>query len=598
MRRRIAVLRHVLAHCFRVKPVASTVTLLLSAIDAIAATVLALVQGSLIQHAPAGFDRQVTLAVVVGAVFAVVSFVGYRVIATLERDIADAVELLLIDDLLDWTTSPATVEHLQDPVFLDRLSVVVRRSNGLGHAAISAVALVSAVVSVVVSLAVLARIHPALIGLALCAIPPILLAGRAGDLYLLAVDKNAHLLRLDEQLSAIAVGAGPLKELLTTGSGARLDERARALWDEMAAHELYARGLAVIYTSLGWLIYGIGAGAAVWWAIALSREGRATIGDVAVVAGLGVFLAAQIMNVLGFRVQAIDAMRVIDHYGWLRDRTAGLPKASTPIGRIDDALMLDGIGYTYPGRDTPTLSDVSITIPAGTVLGIVGVNGAGKSTLAKILTGLIEPTAGELRVDGVRAQTGALTAATTGTFQDYAHLELLARESVGVAHLDRAQDDAELAEAAAAGGADSVVARLEDGWQTQLGTAFDGAELSKGQWQRLALARGLFKRDPTVLVLDEPTAALDPQSEHDIFAAFAERAQTLGERNGAITVLVSHRFSTVTMTDLIIVLDGGRIVETGSHDELMAAGGIYCGLFDAQARGYAQPGQVDSDAPH
>lgn len=598
MRRRIGVLRHVLAHCFRAKPVASTVTLLLLAIDAIAATVLALVQGSLIQHAPAGFDRQVAIAVVVGAVFAVVTFVGYRVIATLERDIADAVELLLIDDLLDWTTSPATIEHLQDPVFLDRLSVVVRRSNGLGHAAISAVALVSSGVSVIVSLTVLARIHPALIGLALCAIPPILLAGRAGDLYLLAVDKNAHLLRLDEQLSAIAVGAGPLKELLTTGSGGRLDERARALWDEMAAHELYARGMAVVFTSLGWLIYGVGAGAAVWWAIALSREGRATIGDVAVVAGLGVFLAAQIMNVLSFRVQAIDAMRVIDHYGWLRDRTARLPKASGPIARIDEALVLDGIGYTYPGRDEATLREVSVTIPAGTVLGIVGVNGAGKSTLAKILTGLIEPTAGELRVDGAPTQTGALSAATTGTFQDYAHLELLARESVGVAHLDRAQDDAELAEAAEAGGADAVVARLADGWQTQLGAAFDGAELSKGQWQRLALARGLFKRDPTVLVLDEPTAALDPQSEHDIFAAFAGRARALGERNGAITVLVSHRFSTVTMTDLIIVLDGGRVVETGSHDELMAADGIYRGLFDAQARGYAQPGQADSDAPH
>lgn len=598
MRQRIGVLRHVLAHCFRVKPVASTVTLLLLAIDAVAATVLALVQGSLIQRAPAGLDGQVVAAIVVGAVFAVVTFVGYRVIATLERDIADAVELLLIDDLLDWTTSPATIEHLQDPVFLDRLSVVVRRSNGLGHAAISAVALVSSVVSVMVSLTVLGRIHPALVALALCAIPPILLAGRAGDLYLLAVDKNAHLLRLDEQLSAISVGAGPLKEILTTGSGARLDERARALWDEMAGHELYARGLAVIYTSLGWLIYGVGAGAAVWWAIVLRQDGRATIGDVAVVAGLGVFLAAQIMNVLGFRVQAIDAMRVIDHYGWLRDRTARLPKASGPVSKIDEALVLDGIEYTYPGRDTPTLSDVSITIPAGTVLGIVGVNGAGKSTLAKILTGLIEPTSGRLTVDGQPVATGALSAATTGTFQDYAHLELLARESVGVADLERALDDAELTEAAKAGGADAVIDRLADGWQTQLGTAFDGTELSKGQWQRLALARGLFKSDPTVLVLDEPTAALDPQSEHDIFAAFAERARALGLRNGAITVLVSHRFSTVTMTDLIIVLDGGRVVETGSHDELMAVGGIYRELFDAQARGYAQPGQVVSDAPH
>lgn len=598
MRRRISVLLHVFAHCFRVKPVASSVLLVLLVVDAIAATVLALVQGSLIQHAPAGFDSQVAVAVGVGAVFVVVTVLGYRVMGTLERDIADAVELLLMDDLLGWTTGPATVEHLQDPVFLDRLSVVVRRSNGLGHAAISAAALVSSAVSVIVSLTVLGRIHPALVALALCAIPPILMAGRAGDLYILAVDKNAHLLRLDEQLSSIATGAGPLKEILTTGSGPRLDGRARELWDEMAAHELYARGMAVVLTSLGWLIYGVGAGAAVWWAIALSREGRVTIGDVAVVAGLGVFLAAQIMNVLSFRVQAIDAMRVIDHYGWLRDRTARLPKAAPAITKIDEALVLDGIGYTYSGRDTPTLNDISITIPAGTVLGIVGVNGAGKSTLAKLLTGLIEPTIGELRVDGAPVATGALGAATTGTFQDYAHLELLARESVGVADLDRARDDGALDEAATAGGADAVVDRLTDGWQTQLGTAFDGMELSKGQWQRLALARGLFKHDPTVLVLDEPTAALDPQSEHDIFAAFAERARALGRSNGAITVLVSHRFSTVTMTDLIVVLDGGRVVETGSHAELMAAGGIYRGLFDAQARGYAQPGQLDSAAPH
>lgn len=607
MRARIGVLLHVFGHCFRLRPVATAVVLAIMLVDAVAATVLAVAQGVLIEHAPAGLDTEVGVAIVVGAVFTALTIVGYRAMITLQRDVADAVELALIDDLLTWTSRPATIEHLQRPLFLDRLSVVVRRSGGLGHAAFASAAVLSSAVSVLVSLTVLGRIHPALVGLAAFSVPPILLAGRAGDLYMQAVDKNAELLRLDEQLTAVATGAGSLKEILTTGSAGRLDLRARELWDEMARHELRARGMAVVLTSAGWLVYGVGAAAAVWWTILLTRDGRATIGDVGVVAGLAVFLAAQIMNVLSFRVQVADAGRVTDHYGWLRDQTALLPEPAAPIQTIQEGLVLDRVGYRYPGRDAPSLDDVSLVVPAGTILGVVGANGAGKSTLVKILTGLVEPSSGRLLVDGQPVAPGGLTAATTGTFQDYAHLELLARESVGIADLDRSGQDPALQVAAAAGGADAVVAGLADGWQTQLGAAFDGTELSKGQWQRLALARGLFKQAPTVLVLDEPTAALDPQSEHDVFAAFAERARALGRASGAITVLVSHRFSTVTMTDLIMVLEGGRLVEVGSHAELMAANGTYRALFSAQARGYAdrprrqaddQPGHADSDAPH
>lgn len=321
----------------------------------------------------------------------------------------------------------------------------------------------------------------------------------------------------------------------------------------------------------------------------------ATIGDVGVVAGLAVFLAQQIMNMLAFRVQVADAGRVTDHYAWLRDQTAAMASADAPLPQIDDALTLDHVSYIYPGREQPSLEDVSITIPAGTVLGVVGVNGAGKSTIAKVLTGLIEPTSGRLLVDGKPVAPGALTGATAGAFQDYASLELLAWESVGVADLPRAGDRTELDDAAHAGGATPVVARMVDGWETQLGAAFDGAQLSQGQWQRLALARGLFKQHPAILVLDEPTAALDPQSEHDLFAAFAERAQTLAAHNGAITVLVSHRFSTVTMTDLILVLDGGRLVEHGTHDVLLDACGTYATLYEAQARGYAD---LESEKNH
>lgn len=587
MRTRLTLMLRIFGMCFRTRPIASGIVALIMIIDAVAATVLALVQGFLIERAPQGLDATVLSVVVIGALFVALTVISHRVIVTLQRDIAEAVELILIDDLLTWTTRPATIEHLQDPVFLDRLSVVVRRTQGLAHAAWAGAATLSSVVSVAVSLSVLGRIHPLLVGLAVLSIPPILLAGRAGNLYIQAVDKNAELLRLDEQLTTVATGAGSLKEILVAGSAPRLDARARELWDEMATHELHARGQAVILTSLGWLIYGIGAAGAVWWTIDLTRSGTATIGDVGVVAGLAVFLAQQIMSVLNFRVQVADAGRVTDHYGWIRDRTAAMTSADTPLPQIDDALTLENVSYTYPGREEPSLEDVSITIPAGTVLGVVGVNGAGKTTIAKLLTGLLEPTSGRLLVDGRLVAPGELTGATAGAFQDYASLELLAWESVGVADLDRASDRTELDDAARAGGAKTVVARMVDGWETQLGAAFDGAQLSQGQWQRLALARGLFKQHPTILVLDEPTAALDPQSEHDLFAAFAERAEILAAYNGAITVLVSHRFSTVTMTDLILVLDGGRLVEHGTHDALLAAGGPYAILYEAQARGYA-----------
>lgn len=594
LRTRLDLMLRIFGMCFATRPIASSLVVLIMIIDAVAATVLALVQGFLIERAPQGLDATVLWVVVVGALFVALTVIAYRVIVTLQRDIAEAVELILIDDLLTWTTRPATIEHLQDPVFLDRLSVVVRRTQGLALAAWAGAATVSSLVSVVVSLTVLGGIHPVLVGLAALSIPPILLAGRAGTLYIQAVDKNAELLRLDEELTAVATGTGSLKEILVAGSAGRIDARARDLWDEMATHELQARGQAVILTSLGWLIYGIGAAGAVWWTIDLTRTGAATIGDVGVVAGLAVFLAQQIMSVLNFRVQVSDAGRVTDHYAWIRDRTAAMASADAPLPQIDDALTLEHVSYTYPGRDGPSLDDVSFTIPAGSVLGVVGVNGAGKTTVAKLLTGLLEPTSGRLLVDGEPVRPGTLTGATAGAFQDYASLELLAWESVGVADLDRADDRTELDDAARAGGATPVVATMIDGWETQLGAAFDGAQLSQGQWQRLALARGLFKQHPTILVLDEPTAALDPQSEHDLFAAFAERARALAAYNGAITVLVSHRFSTVTMTDLILVLDGGRLVEHGTHHALLTAGGTYAALYEAQARGYADA-QTASD---
>ncbi|MFD9949618.1 ATP-binding cassette domain-containing protein [Nonomuraea sp. NPDC059023] len=219
----------------------------------------------------------------------------------------------------------------------------------------------------------------------------------------------------------------------------------------------------------------------------------------------------------------------------------------------------------------------------------MGVNGAGKSTLVKLLTGMYLPTSGTISVEGIPLNELDLDqwrSRTSGVFQDFVKFQFPAGQSVGVG--DLGQDFAPDAVRAAvnAAGASSTVALLPNGLDTQLGRVYEGAELSHGQWQKLALARGLMRRTPLLMVLDESTAALDPQAEHDLFERFIARARAAAATDGATIVLVSHRFSTVHMADHIVVIADGTIAEAGSHEELMARDGTYAGLFTLQASAY------------
>jgi ATP-binding cassette subfamily B protein len=220
---------------------------------------------------------------------------------------------------------------------------------------------------------------------------------------------------------------------------------------------------------------------------------------------------------------------------------------------------------------------------------LVGENGAGKTTLVKLLTGMYRPTDGVLRVDGVELAELALDAwraRTTATFQDHQRFALLLRETVGIGDLPRVDDrDAVLAALERAGGHE-LVARLPRGLDTQLGRPFGGVELSGGQWQRLALARGLMRQDPLLIVLDEPTAALDAAAERALFERYARAARAGAAARGAITLLVTHRFSSARAADHIVVLEGGAVVETGHHDALVRAGGRYAELHALLARSY------------
>jgi ABC-type multidrug transport system fused ATPase/permease subunit len=250
-------------------------------------------------------------------------------------------------------------------------------------------------------------------------------------------------------------------------------------------------------------------------------------------------------------------------------------------------IRFEGVRFAYPGTDRPVLDGLDLWLPAGSSLALVGENGAGKSTVVKLLCRFYDPDDGRITVDGIDLADLDLAQwrrRMAVVFQDFTHLPLPAATNVGVGCVERIDDDGLLASAAAQAGADEVIGRLPHGWDTVLSREFDGVDLSGGEWQRIALARAMatrLGRQSSILVLDEPTAALDVRLEHELFERFAALTEDL------TTLVISHRFSTVRMTQSVAVLEAGRTVEVGGHAELVAAGGRYAELYALQSRRFA-----------
>jgi ATP-binding cassette subfamily B protein len=308
----------------------------------------------------------------------------------------------------------------------------------------------------------------------------------------------------------------------------------------------------------------------------------------AIGARLSGYIGAAVSELAFLRGVWLDSSRRL---AWLEDFAASIDEAADadPPDRLERGIELDGVSFTYPGTGRAVLADVSVRLPAGSVVAIVGENGAGKTTLVKLLARMYAPTAGRILVDGVdlaRVPSDRWRRRLAGAFQDFFRLELTALSSVGVGDVPRVDDRSAVGTATDRAGAVDVIDRLDHGLDTQLGPSWEGGvDVSHGQWQKLALARGYMRDEPLLLVLDEPTSALDAETEHGLFERYASAAR-LATANGRITLLVSHRFSTVRMADLILVLDGSRLVEVGSHDELVAAGGQYAELYRIQADSY------------
>jgi len=261
---------------------------------------------------------------------------------------------------------------------------------------------------------------------------------------------------------------------------------------------------------------------------------------------------------------------------------------AAPAGAQSAGIEVRNLSFRYGGSDTDVLRDVSLSLPSGSTVALVGENGAGKTTLVKLLCGLYEPSGGQILVNGAPPDRppSACRPEVTACFQDFVRFELPLRESIGIGQLAEMQVAEAVERAVREAGADSLVEALPHGLDTQLGERWPGGVgLSLGQWQKVALGRMLMRPTASLFVLDEPTASLDVATEQALFERFSKASRRAAGRS-AITLLVSHRFSTVRSADLIVVLEGGAVVATGTHDELMTQGGLYAELFGLQSRGF------------
>jgi ATP-binding cassette, subfamily B, bacterial len=482
------------------------------------------------------------------------------------------------------------LEAYETPAFHNRLAraagggqfrpwQVVEGLTGLAGAAIGIAG---------ITLALLA-LQPWLVPLVLAAGVPLLIAvAKGGELMFRFHHRMTEAERRRNYLYMLLSGKDAAKELRAFGLAGFLRERFDRLYDEhmdelrkVARRRLRVAVLGNLATTV--VLAGIVAALLV-----LALSGRIDLADAGTAAGAVFVLGERLMNAVFSAGMLYESSLFIEDFtsfvAMAPEVEARRSRGLAPAGFR--RLRVEEVSFTYPSATTPALTGVSMEIGAGEIVALVGENGSGKTTLAKLLCRLYLPHAGRVlwdEVDTATADPDELRRSVAVIFQDFLHYSLPAAENVGMGRHQRIGDIAAIRGAAVHTGADEFLVKLPDGYETMLGPEFEGGkELSVGQWQRVALARAFF-RDAPFIILDEPTAALDARAEHELF----ESIRTLCR--GRSVLLISHRFSSVRSADRIYVLDGGRVVESGSHDELMDLGGRYAELFTLQASAYLAP---------
>jgi ATP-binding cassette, subfamily B, bacterial len=483
----------------------------------------------------------------------------------------------------------AGIEQHERPDVLDRLAMLRDQVFTLDHVFLSVFGGLAILLRLVVVMVVLATIEPLMLLLGFAAIPPVWAAARRGKAESTTWESVASQRRLARHLFVLSVDTASAKELRVARANDAIAAARHTAYTSFSTTMEKARIRSGAIQGAAWAIFAAAFVMTIRNVANGTGAGRAA--DALVVVAAGARLTAYIsaaateIDTWGFFIQGAQRLLWLEQV--VERRRTGADRL--PPERLQQGLALRNVSFAYPGSDRMVLEDVDLDLPAGSVIAVVGENGAGKSTLVKLLSGLYLPTEGHIEVDGVDLATidqAQWRERMAGAFQDFVRFEFPAQRNVGLGDLPRLDDLPAVATAVTRAGADDVVERLPEGLPTQLGAAWPGGvDLSGGQWQKLALARGLVREHPLLVVLDEPTSALDAETEHALFERFA--AQAVEARgDGRVTILVSHRFSTVRMADRIVVLSGSKVVEYGTHDELMTREGTYAELYTIQAAAY------------
>jgi ATP-binding cassette, subfamily B, bacterial len=479
------------------------------------------------------------------------------------------------------------LRHFEDSEFYDKLTRARREASTRPLSLVTRTfGLVQNGISLVSYGALLSHFSPwAVAVLVLAGLPAFIAETKfSGDAFRLFRWRSPET-RMQIYLETVLAREDHAKEVKLYRLGPRLLERYkdifRRLYKEDRAltirRDAWGFGLGLIGTIALYTAYA-------WTAVSTLRR-AITLGQMTMYVALfrqGQSAVAAILSAIGGMYE--DNLYLSTLYEYLETQVPQAAGVATRGPHPEDGIRFENVSFTYPEAEQPALEHITLHLTPGSSLALVGENGSGKTTLIKLLTRLYQPTAGRILLDGrdlAEWDERALRERIGVIFQDFTRYQMLVGENVGAGDERYFEDEARWRDAARKGMASEFIDTLPAGYQTQLGKWFkDGRELSGGQWQKIALSRAFMRTRADILVLDEPTAAMDAQAEADIFEHFRHLAQD------RITILISHRFSTVRMADQIAVLDGGRIIERGSHEELMQLNGRYAHLFTLQARGY------------
>ena len=477
--------------------------------------------------------------------------------------------------------------NFEDPVFYDKLERARRQTTGRVTLLASLLNIAQDAVSLISLSAGLILFSPwLLLLLALAVIPSFLGETHFTALAYSVLYKWTPQRRELDYLRMLGASAGSAKEVKIFGLGDYLADRYRSVSDRVFSEN---KSLAIRRATVGSLLNLVSTGGYYGaYAVILLRtvSGELTLGTLTFLTGAFARSRMFIEKILsGFTDVSEQALFLRDLFDFfeMEPRIRSLPNALPAPRPIRLGFEFQNVTFRYAGAERDVLTGINFTLSPGEKIALIGANGAGKTTLVKLLARLYEPSGGRILLDGhdlreysveeLRRETGVI-------FQDYMRYDLLVRENIGFGKIEQIDSDNLISQAALKSQAAEMIGRLPAKFNQVIGRRFEGGvDLSGGEWQKIALARA-YMRDAQLLILDEPTATLDARAEYEVFLRFAELTR------GRMSVLISHRFSTVRMADRILVLAGGAITEQGTHSELVNKGGLYAELFELQAAGY------------